>query len=264
VGRRLFVLLPIALGCRGVFGIDPLPALPDDAGGDDAGADGVVQTYCDTVSPPAELCFDFDRGGAGWVGWENGTQNPDPGEQGGGQLSLDTVLFRSGPASALMTTPAVPTHAGGASATLLKRLLRPVRRIALTFDVRVSSEDYAAGGFATIVAITLGTGGLLLVRDQLGVGYSTGPGSPTFRLEQSFPPGQWRSVTVDLVNEPVDGGPDGSARIAVDGETAARSPLPAALQSAGAPTIILGASALGPVGQFKMNVDNVILRYDER
>jgi hypothetical protein len=270
VGRRLVVLLPVvAVGCRGVLGIDPLPPIADAGSAEDAAPDVLTgPTYCDTVSPPPQLCSDFDKGAAVGAGWENATQNPDPGEQGGGKLSLDQGLFKLPPAglpaSAQVTTPALAATGDRAAAILLLRLTRPVRFISLSFDVFVTSEDYAAGGFVTLASIDFGSGGVLIVRDGLGTSFSTGPDSATFRLSKSIPVGAWKNVALLIDNEPSDGGPDGFVHISVDELTAGHASFPASMQSAGPPNVLVGASASGPTGPFKANVDNVILRFIER
>jgi hypothetical protein len=271
--RRLVVLALLlgAVSCRGVLGIDTLPGLSDAAPSDaedDAGGDVVVQTFCDGVLPPPEGCSDFDRGSL-TVGWDNDGQSEDPGAQGGGTLALDPSFGFGDTASALLTTPALSTTASRASAILMKTLPRPVRRVFLSFEAYVATEDYQTGGFAIVASVFFGNGdgGVLLVRDGLGVGFSTGPGSATFRLDSTaphFPAGHWTLVTLGILNEPQDGGPDGIVSIQIESETAGRATFPAKFQSSGAPRVLVGPSVGGPLGAFKMNVDNVVLRYVER
>jgi hypothetical protein len=264
----------LALGspaCRGILGVEDLPPLASDAGtgaGDDAGDDASTDAtpgvrYCDTVSPPAQLCADFDGPGPYGEGFDNGTQFPDPGAQRGGTLGRDTTSFLSGPASLLLQTPAVLQSTDAAAAILMKTLPSVTPRLGISFDILIDSEDLPAGeGFVILAAVDYGIGAAILLRDSRGLAIAVVPDQNRTHLTTRLPVGVWKTVDLTIQNEGTDGGPDGEVTGGVDAAVGARTPLPAKYQQVTTkPRMTIGPSVGGPAGAFKTHIDNVRVYY---
>ncbi len=259
----LALLVP---GCRGVLGVDPLPPLATTDAGSDAADDAPNVPdvrYCDTLSPAPQLCADFDGSNVYGDGFDNGKQKPDPGAQRGGTLALDTLVFRSGPASLLLQTPAVLQTSDSAAAILLTTLPRVTPRLAISFDVLIDSEDIPPGdGFVILAAVDYGIGAALFQRDSAGAAISVVPDGRTVHLAERFPLGVWKTVNLTIQNAPADGGPNGVVTGGIDAALGAQTPLPSKYQQVTTrPHVTIGPSAGGPAGAFKAHVDNVRLYY---
>ncbi len=260
-------LVVTAVACRGILGVDDLPPLATgDAGFDADGLDAPIESgarYCSTLSPAPQLCADFDGDGPYGEGFDNGTQNPDPGAQKGGTLALDTTSSRSGPASLFLQTPSVLQSSDAAAAILLKTLPSVTPRLAVAFDMLVDTEDIPSGnGFVILAAVDFGIGAAIFLRDARGPAISVAPDGLTVHLSSRFPVGAWRTVELTIVNAPVDGGTDGLVIGGVDGAKGGSTALPAKYQTVTTkPHLTIGPSAGGPAGAFKAHVDNVRVYY---
>jgi hypothetical protein len=269
VPRRLLALplvAAVAAGCRAVLGVDDLPPLATaDAGGAGDAADDAAPAvrYCDTVSPAPQICADFDDGSPYGTGFDNGTQNPDPGAQRGGTLARDTAEFLSGPASLLLQTPAVLQTSDSAAAILLKTLPAVTPRLSISFDMLIDSEDIPPGdGFVILAAVDYGIGGVVFERDSAGPAIAVVPDGGTVHLSTRFPLGVWKTVDLSIENAPFDGGADGRVTGGIDGGLGAATPLPAKYQQVTTkPHLTIGPSAGGPAGAFKAHMDNVRIYY---
>jgi hypothetical protein len=282
------------VGCRGVLGIEPLPGIRADAGAadrdvPDATRDAPVEaaptdatteatpdagpTFCSTVpSPPPGhhvLCSDFDEAQDGFEsGWDNADQDPDPGDINGGVLATDAKLHWSAPRSLLATTPETVSSTADVSAILLKTIpgsgSSVLGSLVLEFELYVEELDIPSSGpssgYILVSSVDYGVGGVILYLDSAGLEFEIAPQlDVVHHVLVPFPTGQWVKVTLLIEDAPTDGGPDGWAYVDCAGNDA-NSTLPAAFQQvSGDLRVTLGSSAIGPVGAFKANYDDVVL-----
>jgi hypothetical protein len=284
-------LLAACAGCRGVLGIEPLPGIRADASSDqdviDAGeaasaeaseSDGakdgdkdVGAPFCSAFgSPPAGrhvLCSDFDEAEANFEsGWDNADQTPDPGAINGGVLRLDGDLHWSAPRSLSVMTPENLSSTADVSAILLKTIPGSGAKVAgslvLEFELYVQKLDIPSGlsgGYIVLVAADYGAGGVVLYLDSAGLEFEVAPQLNVVQhVRDPFPTGDWVKVTLLVENAPSDGGADGWVHVDCAGNSASSS-LPAVFQQVKDLRVTVGASAIGPVGAFTANYDNVVL-----
>lgn len=265
--RALAYLSAVLVGvgswaCRGLIGIEDRPLLGD-AGADGAEEAASLPSFCASLTPPAQFCSDFDDGAL--TGWANEGKTPNPGESGGGKMTVDG-LARSGPLGLRVDTPALVGGSSNAAATVQKYLPN-APRISVAFQAYVESEEFPVGQGGFVVLATLAfddVGGVIFYRTGSGTWFGVVPSGERKKLSVPVGVGAWKGVKMVLRNAPVDGGPDGEAYLVLDGATAATVSLPAAFQSARiSPRISLGASGTGPVGAFRASFDDVAIYYGD-
>lgn len=202
-GRHAWLVMTLGVGllgaCASILDLQDRPIRPhSDASADTDGdvPDAHVPTYCDTLSPPADFCDDFeeDKISSKWVGPRNGFPNPFVGGVGkvyidqddGGTLSralfsqIQTKIGTS--AQAILATTLIPQRHG--------RILRgvhikvQVRPTSLVFDTEagavIREMSVLAFGYFNI----LGDGAV----DNLGVAVlfrDDGSSKLTVSLQQS-------------------------------------------------------------------------------
>jgi hypothetical protein len=276
------IVLPVLAGFAACSSFRSHGLQPADAG-DDAGLDGSASddgdaaddptptaTFCDTLLPKAFFCADFERDPYN-MGWANAGGHPDPGVGGGGAIAVAMVNPNDEPARNLgsrvaqCTTPALISSMQNALAFLLKSL--PVAHdFVIDFQLRIVAEQYGAEGRMVLVDLEFGTvgnslGAILLFRDgptTTGVDVFDGlnPLTPVY-FTTDVPTNQWREVRIIATNAPVEGGPQGSMEVEVDGIKTASATLPVSLQ--GQPFFLsLGlAGARGALEPAIVQVDDV-------
>jgi hypothetical protein len=281
------VALGIALGtllagtasaCRGILGIDPLPPLTSDGGSDvdvDAAPEDVGMrdaatdhaTYCMTLSPAPSFCADFDRGPLR-LGWDDPDANPDPALAGGGLLNVDPKNYVSAPHSAKMTIPPLVTNMTYAASALFKTLDAVPTMLEVDAELLIETEyDPKGEGGSEFLATILfpdNAGAIAVNRDDNGTELAVFDGETNTSFVPFVVPlivGKWARLQLFFLNHPVDGGPDGTIEVAVEGEFAAEAPVPADLVAISSPPqIVLGpGTAQGVSSTFVMNVDNVTM-----
>jgi hypothetical protein len=136
----------------------------------------------------------------------------------------------------------------------------------IDFQLRIVAEQYGAEGRMVLVDLEFGTvgnslGAILLFRDgptTTGVDVFDGlnPLTPVY-FTTDVPTNQWREVRIIATNAPVEGGPQGSMEVEVDGIKTASATLPVSLQ--GQPFFLsLGlAGARGALEPAIVQVDDV-------
>jgi hypothetical protein len=266
ITRANALLAPLLLvgvaagGCETMLdlGREPADRITDDA------SDAIAPTgrFCDTVRPPPDFCADFDNGSYA-EGWANENTSPDPGLIGGGTLALDTMTFQTPPGSARATIPALVSSTNAASAFLLTALPARPRKATVQFEMRIDTESFpAANGHVVLLSLHFinqgtievvrfaGQTQLVLIDDVLST-------SPHFTLADQFPVGQWTTFTISIHNYPTMGS-DGDI-LATIGGSVGQLILPQHFQTApDVPRFSLGAPyAVGPMGEFRLNLDNV-------
>ena len=260
--KRL-VFLALA-GCRGVLGIDDLPARPEADAAPDAADAG--PRFCDKVTPKPEFCADFDDDGPLEEAFDNAKVSPDPGVGGGGKIDPDLEQFSSAPRSARLWSSAVLV-ARNATAYLAKMYDAPRANIDVVVDAKIATLDIPVtnGGHVIVLYLDFGAPGAIAVyRDAVGpaVAVFEGASPPTVtNITAPFPVGTWKSIHAFYLANATDGGANGEFHVLIDNTTGAIVPVPAALRAA-KPSILVGPTITGPMGKFEMNVDNV--RIDTR
>lgn len=251
-----------AWACRGLIGIEDRPLLGD-AGVDAAVEAAPLSSFCAGLTPPAQFCSDFDDGAL--TGWANEGKTPNPGESGGGKMTLDG-LAHSDPFGLRVDTPALVGSSSNAASTVQKYLPN-APRISATFQMYVESEEFPVGqgGFVILATVSFDdAGGLIFYRTGSGTWFGVVPSGERKKLSIPVGVGAWKGVKMVLRNASVDGGPDGEAYLVIDGSVAATVPLPAAFQSPRiSPRLSLGASGTGPAGAFRASFDDVAVYYGD-
>jgi hypothetical protein len=259
-----FVVLVLG-ACRGIIGIDERPLLPSDGGADGAGEGSLGPSFCASLSPQAEFCSDFDDGAL--TGWANEGKTPNPGESGGGKMSLDGARPHSAPYALSTLLPPLVGTQSSAAATLQKFLPGNAARITLGFELFIESEEFplAQGGFVNLASIAFDDlGGVLLYRSSTGTYFGVVPSGERLKVPVPVAVGAWKSVKMVLRNTPVDGGADGEAYLAIDGSLAVTVRLPASFQGRRiVPRVTLGPAGQGPMGAFRASLDDVTFYYGE-
>jgi hypothetical protein len=220
-----------------------------------------------TLNPAPSFCADFDRGPLR-LGWDDQDANPDPALAGGGSLGIDPVNYVSAPHSAMMTIPSLLTNMTYAASALVKTLDAVPTMLEVDAEVLIETEydPKGEGGseFLATILFTDNAGAIALNRDDNGTELAVFDGETNTSFVPFAVPlivGKWARLQLFLLNHPVDGGPDGTIEVAVEGEFAAEAPVPADLLAISSPPqIILGPeTAQGVSGKFVMNVDNVTM-----
>lgn len=254
------------LGCGSTLDIDPpgtaepADAAPADAespfdageGGLDAAPDAPKPTgYCATVSPAPRFCDSFDDGDAA-NGWQVSTVS-------NGQLSLETGMFRSGPASLAVDTPLI-TSSSNANVSLRTTVNGSGNRVRFAVSAYFSGVTFAQGAFGVAtVDVSSSHYFTLWLRDV--------DASPTAVLEEldgstrtrnvltSLPAAQtWTRLEIDL-----DLGA-GTGKMTWDGATAWSGAI--AAKPALDPTIRIGAVYVnGPAPAFSALYDDLVLDF---
>ncbi len=270
----------VVAGCRGILGIDALPAqVPADAGSDDAPSADVATDavpgvdarppYCATLSPTPQFCADFDEPDFE-VGWANDTDAgiPDPGEIGGGTLSADRKLSLSAPASLLVSTPAQMTT-GNISAIVVKTV-PATSKLILQFELYVDKLDVMEAAGVTVAGLDFGNDGdIAIFLDKNGLELAVegpGPDAGVAAVQHitAFPSGSW--TLIELIVSKVatigTGEPGGWVNVeCLGGSTTAALPL--LIQNRTVPfQVVLGSSPGAPVGPFTANMDNVQMYWE--
>lgn len=268
-----FLVAAVALGCRGVLGIGDGSSASSDggSGGDgdandeggvisDAGTPDVqlVSEFCKNLLPRANVCDDFDKEPF-LKGWDNFFGNPDPAVGGGGTLGPDLTRSSSPPRSVRMTIPQL-LPGTNADSFLIRELPEGIANIDLIVDVRIETETFIDGvghvavlgmsfnGYSPFVEIRRTKDGAYLRLDDMSE-------SP---LIQPFPVGVWKTVELDFKFS-ADAGTVASF---IDGVPAGGGDLATSFYHADVyPRVLVGAGlAQGPIGEYKLNVDNVVIR----
>jgi hypothetical protein len=274
-------LTGVVAGCRGILGIDALPAeVPADAGSDDAPSADVATDavpgvdagppYCATLSPAPQFCADFDEPDFE-VGWANDTDAgiPDPGEIGGGTLSADRKVFLSAPASLLVSTPVKLTPTGNLSAIVVKTV-PPTSRFTLQFELFVDELDVTGAAGVTVAGLDFGSdGGIVIFLDTNGLELAVeGPGPDAgvgaVQHIMAFPTGIWTSIEliVSKLATVGSGEPGGWVNVECRGGSTTAA-LPLLIQNRTVPfQVVLGSSPGAPVGPFTANMDNVRMYWE--
>lgn len=256
-------------GCRGIIGVEDRPLLTD-GGVEDASAADVtdetanVSAFCTSLTPPPGFCDDFDV--LPFVAkWDNAFTRPDPGVGGGGVLEPDTVHFLSPPRSALLQTPPIISGGGNALAWLISSVPKALRTLDVFVAIRIDTEFFPDGvGHTALLGVTFpahGSAELRRFRDGNFLYVGDGVSGASTPSVQPFPVGVWRSLEMRFVFDTA-GGPNGVVRTYVDGLPNGSALLPPGYYSADEyPRITVGPGIVyGPIGEFRMNADNVALR----
>jgi hypothetical protein len=270
---------PLALAaCRGVLGIDDRPVITDggdagDAGGaDDSGDDAADAfdagpTYCDFVMPQPVFCDDFDHDKVIEY-WDNINRTPDIGASGGGVIAFDLVNFRSAPKAAALSIPALTDKSMAASAFLQRTLhkappgLVETPDMTISLDVRISTQYFPMSmGIVPILTMSYGPDFLFIFQRDSGTWISVA--NNIAQLNAPLIVGEWQTLQLSIKNHPTsdggaDGGSDGSITVRINTLDAITMALPAAWQTADQ-KLVVGPITSGPIGQFAMTVDNVIV-----
>jgi hypothetical protein len=277
VGGSAWAAVGLLAGCRGILGITPLAGdRPDGATPDAAVADGppvateaalveaaMVEreasgpTYCQKLSPPPKFCADFDEPNFE-QGWNNDTDAgiPDPGEIGGGMLTVDKNNYRSPPASLQAETPS-QFDPGGHTAAIVLKAVPATSNLIVQFEVFVSMLDVSPTGGITIAGLYYQSGtGVAVYLDANGLEVQVVEAdvdAGTLQRVSSFPTGVWTTVELHVnkttgvldVTTPTGG---------------ATSPLPLLIENdIDGLDVVLGSSPTGPVGGFTADFDNVAM-----
>lgn len=270
----------VVWGACAILSCSELKAAPADGGDEDAAsvnddAGHSVSHFCATATPPPQFCSDFDEGEL-VAGFENALLNPDPSLTGGGQLRADTnaELSKDGTRSVALSVPPLVMATSSAAAFLSKVIPIVPTDLVFVADVRIMTEQLTrGGGRIALLNVEWGRpgktspGAFVLLREAVGMSLTVFDGLtplPSVSLGQSLPVGQWKDFRFILYNRPMDGGSSGRLDVYIDKVLAARSPVPATFQtSTTTPIVNFGiAVATGPMGEVKMNVDNVQMRWD--
>ncbi|MFN0245887.1 MAG: serine/threonine-protein kinase [Kofleriaceae bacterium] len=231
----------------------------DEHGDTDLGAQPSAK-FCDVQWPRPVFCTDFDRGGDFRTGFGNAGKTPDPGELGGG-----TIRHRDG----MLVVAAPPLVAAGnkASATLFAEIPQPIRYAVVTFRMRIATELFADDtAVAMLFSLNFGPAGAInLSRRRSGTQLVVYEGKTPAKsvLGTPFAVGAWKTVKLLVHNYPTTPDGRGEVIVFVDG-LAAKAPIPAALQTAPAPRLLVGLIASrGPAEAIEIAYDDVaVTTYD--
>lgn len=216
--------------------------------------------FCDTVRPKPDFCDDFDGDDLLGQRWDNAASVPDPGAQGGGALAYDTSTFYSGPRS-MVTTTGQLLAADDAAAAYLMKALPPSPIVEIGFAFNVATESFDAKGTSILAAIVFDAGGVLLVHDELGAKLAVVPTGKTIRFKTKVPLGAWARASLFAYNAPLDGGPDGTAVLTLDGQILAETPIPSSYQKTKELRVLLGPQSNGAALPMRVHYDDVTIKY---
>jgi hypothetical protein len=268
-GRWAALLGVLALSaCRGVLGVDDAPTLaaadPSDAGDaalvtDAMQAADAGPTFCDLATPPPAFCDDFDHPVLVKY-WDNSNRTPDIGASGGGTITVDSSDFRSAPQAAALAIPTLVDGTAAASGVLQKSLHMTPADLTIQLDVRISTEYFPAkAGTVPLVSISYGNEFIFVFRRASGTWLSVGNTGALVQLSSPIVAGQWTTLALSIKNHPTDGGADGELTVRLNQLNAAVVPIPAAYQTITENKLVVGPLTKGPVGAFRMTVDNVLI-----
>jgi hypothetical protein len=259
----------VAAGCRAALGIDDSRPTLSDAGTDatdeageigDGGAEAAppMSVYCKMVQPPPGFCDDFDMDPFE-KGWDNYGTTPDPGVGGGATLGLDTTQWKSAPRSALMTIPQL-LAGRNAESLLITEVPKGFAVVEIFADVRIETEDFPdLTGHAAVIGMTFdGYEPFVEIRRTMAGAYLRFDDANETMLLQPFPVGMWKNVELRFTFAP----DAGTVATYIDGVPAGGGNVSASFYHVDAyPRVVVGPSlAQGPMGELRMNVDNVVLR----
>jgi hypothetical protein len=260
----------VAAGCRAALGIDDSRPTIKDAGddaSDEAGgetADGgeeaapPMSVFCKTIQPPPGFCDDFDMDPFE-KGWDNYGTSPDPGVGGGATLTVDTTQWKSAPRSALFTIPQLLANRN-ADSLLITEVPMGFAVVEIFADVRIETEDFPDNaGHAAVIGMTInGYEPFVEIRRTMAGAYLRFDDANEKALIQPFPVGVWKNVELRFTFAP----DAGTVASYIDGVPAGGGDLSPTFYHADAyPRVVVGPGlAEGPMGELRMNVDNVVLR----
>ncbi len=264
-----FSVAALALGCRGVLGIADSSGTPADGGDETSTNDGaigdggaeaapLVSVFCATILPKPGFCDDFDKDPFE-KGWDNYYVKPDPGVGGGATLTPDTTQWKSSPRSARMTVPQL-LPGSNAESLLITEVPKGMHVIEAFVDVRIETENFPdqAGHCAVLGMAFDGYDPFVEIRRTKEGAYLRLDDMSEQPLQQAFQVGEWKNVELRFqfsadagsVSTFIDGVPAGGGNLA-----------PSFYHSDAFPRILLGPSLCqGPMNEFRMNADNVVLR----
>lgn len=225
--------------------------------------EAAAPSYCDIVTPKPIFCDDFE--GPFKAVWDNANRVPDRGETGGGKILLDTAQWVSKPFSARLQTPALVDSSQAAWAILMKSIHSPPPDMMIEGEFRIDTEYLPDGGTKLVpllIAHFQGAGMIFIYRSTVGTALSVspegGPAGQVIVLSGVFEVGKWKTVSLVIRNRPLDdSSPDGEVVVRLDELDAAQTPLPASFQTSPEVEVIYGPTAIGPIGDFAVNLDNV-------
>ncbi len=259
----------LVFGCRAVLGIEdrpPIDAAVNDAGAlleTGPGADGEGGSpFCKTTMPPPGFCDDFDDLPFE-AKWDNAGTVPDVGTGGGGTITPDTVSYRSSPRSAKMSIPALIASSTNGVAILVTTVPMGLRELDVQADVLIGTEFFPSDeGSVTVLGLTFVGGAGVSVevrRDRLGT-FLFVDNVRGELLWQPFPVGTWKTLELRFEFD-TSGGPSGQLHTYIDGAASGTASLPRGFYAADRyPRVVVGALAVGPMAEFRLNVDNVAVR----
>jgi hypothetical protein len=237
---------------------DGAPQGGDGSAGVDAGndADGAapVDFRCSSLSPLPVFCTDFDTGTLGSI---IGT----PKTALGGNVQLDSLVYRSASRSLALTAPAIASGTGRASVARSFGFV-PQTSIVVAFDIRIDSIDASSvnglnismGGYE----LGLFLGGSAKLREGLPV---DGGGMPAYGTTNLAPPplGRWAHLTLS-VTLGTGAAPTSSATIAYDGVPQGAVPLVIHAYRSSSWSVDVGLLFIaGPDDGRDIHIDNLVI-----
>lgn len=255
--------LPALLACRAVLDIHDAPLIDAGDAAQAADAEAVEAEaearFCDQVTPLPSFCDDFDHGGAVVDRWDNHNRTPDIGASAGGVIEPELVRFNSGPRAVALSIPPLIDRTVTATAVLQATFRDPAPRdLTVEMELLVETEYFPPGsGVVDFLLLSYdGVPAIGILRRDSGTWVTIGK-TDAARLSTSIVVGKWTTLTLIVQNKPVDGGSDGRVQVLVNQRRAADLPLPAEVQSAPHETMLVGPASQGPMGAFRIIVDNI-------
>jgi hypothetical protein len=258
----------LAVGCRAILGIDDSAGSSADGGSEASGEGGavdagdaalpLVSVFCRDIKPAPGFCDDFDKDPFE-KGWDNFGTSPDIGVGGGATLGLDTSQWKSAPRSVRMTMPQL-LPGTNAESLLITEVPKGFAIVDISVDVRIDTENFPdqAGHVAIIGMAIDGYDPFVEIRRTKEGAYLRLDDMSEQPLLQPFPVGKWKTVEMRFTFAP----DAGAVATYIDSVPAGGGNLQPGFYHADAyPRVIVGPSlAQGPIGEFRMNADNVVLR----
>jgi hypothetical protein len=238
---------------------------PDDAASQDGGTvDAPPGPFCESLSPPATFCSDFDALDlpAGWtsaVAW------------GGAQLFIDNAAWRSAPRSVYFDVPAL-TGTSQAGTSLTYQFATPIQTgIDLDFDLLLEAMDTTSEVIVAEVDLIAPGAAKDYLRLAVKQGrtrfseqaYPADGGAPSYgggNLTQPVGPGAWLHVTWKLARTATTS----SSSVAITLDDAGQSTNYSSTfmhEISAAPKLSVGLPDLAPPsGHWRARFDNVVVR----
>jgi hypothetical protein len=259
-GFSLFMGMALGLvACRGVLGLEDRPSLEADAGAPpDAEAGPPVSTFCSKLMPPAQKCSDFD-GEDPFAEWDNGRLVPDPGLASGGTFEL---LAQTEGKSLLARLPGVVDKDKRVAATLQVDTPTLGKRLLLEAKLKVVTEQIPGDSNVVLLSIAFGDEGAVIVyRDATGPAMAVVPDGKGVKIDG------WAIGKTHTVGVVVSANKEGAltAQCRFDGEQSPELAVPTHFRMATRPPrIVVGPSALAPIGEVKVEIDDVTVYWDAK